>query len=155
MFGIYLTRLIGRGRERAAVRERLLEPHVRLLTLVGPPGIGKTRLGLAVADQLAAEVSAGAGPASVEEIAFVPLAAVREQALIPSAIAESLGIGETGRQGVKDAVRAILRERPFLLVVDNLEHLPDAGSLVAELLGACPRMKVLATSRAPLLGRVQ
>src|SRR4051812_38363342 len=73
MFGAYLTRLIGRERELAAVRQKLLEPHVRLLTLVGPPGIGKTRLGLAVADQLAVEVSAGVGPGSIADVYVVPL----------------------------------------------------------------------------------
>ena len=75
---IVLTRLIGRERELAAVRQTLLEPHVRLLTLVGPPGIGKTRLGLAVADQLAVEASVGIGPASIADVLFVPLAPLRE-----------------------------------------------------------------------------
>ena len=150
MPGVFLTRLIGRERELVAIRQRLLDPRVRLLTLVGPPGIGKTRLGLAVADQLSVEASAGVGPASIEAVSIVPLAPVREPALVASAIAQSLGIGEAGRQPVLESVRAMLRERPFLLVLDNVEHLSSAASLVAELLAACPRLKILATSRAPL-----
>src|SRR3954465_3902746 len=101
-----LTRLIGRERELAAIRRLLLEPHLRPLTLVGPPGIGKTRLGLVVADQLSVEASAGSGPASIEDVFFVPLAPLREPTLVASAIAQALGIGEAGRQPVLDSVKA-------------------------------------------------
>jgi non-specific serine/threonine protein kinase len=151
-----LTRLIGREAEVAAVREALLAPEVRLLTLVGAPGIGKTRLALAVARALSAAPTAGedlepgAGPEFAGGVCFVPLAPLRDPELVLPAIAQALGVREVVGRPILDHLRAALRDRRRLLVLDNCEHLPAAAPLVGELLAACPGLTVLATSRAPL-----
>ncbi len=137
-----LTSLIGRERELAAVRQALCRPQVRLLTLVGAPGIGKTRLGLEVADALTPEFEHGPF--------FVPLAPLRDPGLVASAIAQTLGVHEAGRQSLLDTLKVSLCNRQLLLVLDNFEHVLAAAPLVGELLAACPGLKVLATSRAPL-----
>ena len=151
-----LTGLIGRAADVAAVRDVLLAPEVRLLTLVGAPGIGKTRLGLAVAHALVGSPPAGADgewgaePGFVDGVVFVPLAALRDPELVVPAIAQALGIRDSGDRPVLDGLKAVLGDRRLLLVLDNCEHLPAAAPLVAELLAACPGLTVLATSRAPL-----
>src|SRR5262252_8628713 len=151
-----MTRLIGREAEVGAVRDALLAPEVRLLTLVGAPGIGKTRLALVVAHALAAGPSAsayhepGAGPAFAGGVAFVPLAPLRDPELVLPAIAQALGVREVVGQPILERLQVALRARRLLLVLDNCEHLLAAAPLVGELLGACPGLTVLATSRAPL-----
>jgi predicted ATPase len=113
-----------------------------LVTLIGPGGIGKTRLAL--------QVAAGVLPEFKDGVFLVPLAPLRDPALVSSAIAAVLGIKETPGQSLHDTVREYLRAKQLLLVLDNFEHLPGAGSLVTELLEASRCLHVLVTSRERL-----
>jgi predicted ATPase/DNA-binding CsgD family transcriptional regulator len=137
-----LTSFVGREREVAAVAALLGDPAVRLLTLTGPGGVGKTRLAQRVAEEMV-----GAFPGGVW---FVDLAPVRDPALVASAVAGALGVREAGGRPLVAGLRAFLRERRALLLLDNCEHVLDAAPLVTELLVACPHLAVLATSRAVL-----
>ena len=134
------TRLIGRASEVAAVTRLIRHDDVRLVTLTGPGGVGKTRLAAQVAAALLDFFPAG--------VFFVTLAAIREPGLVSSAIAVVLGIKEKGDQTLHESVTAHLCDRRLLLVLDNFEHLAKAGPLVVDLLAACPLLKVLVTSRA-------
>jgi transcriptional regulator with XRE-family HTH domain len=137
-----LTPLIGRTSEVAAVRNALRHGDLRLLTLIGPPGIGKTRLALAVA----AEVR----DTFVDGVYLVALAPISDPALVTATIAQTLGVQETGDQALDVLLLRSLRSKHLLLLLDNCEHLAAAASGVAALLEACPRLQILATSRAPL-----
>jgi predicted ATPase/DNA-binding SARP family transcriptional activator len=135
------TSLVGRRLEVAAVCALLRRQEVRLVTLTGPGGAGKTRLALAAAGELGPELADGA--------AFVDLAAVREPALLGSELAQTLGAGESG-EAVEDVLAAHLRDKSMVLLLDNLEQLVPHVELVSRLLAAAPRLLVLATSRTPL-----
>ncbi len=139
---VQLTRFIGRGQEVTAVQHLLHREGVRLVTLTGPGGTGKTRLGL----QVAAELSG----CFAEGVFFVNLAPISDPELVVPTIAQTLDIKETADQSLLDLVKAFLRERQVLLVLDNFEQVVSAAVQVAELLAACPKLKVVVTSRAVL-----
>jgi predicted ATPase/transcriptional regulator with XRE-family HTH domain len=136
------TALIGREAEVAAICARLRQPEVRLLTLTGPAGIGKTRLAL--------QVAAALGPDFAGEVAFVPLAAVTDPALVAARIAATLGLREAAGEALPALLLETLAPRRLLLVLDNFEQVLPARRLVADLLAAGPRVQILVTSRAVL-----
>jgi len=137
-----LTRLIGRKQEVAAVRSALLRGDTRLLTLAGPPGIGKTRLAVHAATELLHAFADG--------VFFVDLAAIRDPALVIGAIAQALGIREISGRPLAETVQDYLYDKRILLLLDNFEQVVDAAPLVVELLEGCPGLKALVTSRATL-----
>jgi predicted ATPase/class 3 adenylate cyclase/DNA-binding CsgD family transcriptional regulator len=136
------TPLVGREREVTEVCARLRRPDVRLLTLTGPAGTGKTRLGLQAAAERLDEFEGGAF--------FVALAPVSDPDLVASTIAGPLGVVESGEQPLEESLKDHLRTKELLLLLDNFEQVLEAAPLVGELLAACPRVKVLATSRTVL-----
>jgi predicted ATPase/DNA-binding SARP family transcriptional activator len=135
------TPLVGRRLELAAISALFREEGARLVTLTGPGGTGKTRVALAVADELQSELRDGA--------LFVPLAPVASPDLLLPSIAETLGVRE-GERSLAEGVAEHLRPLRMLLVLDNFEQLLAGAPLVSDLLAAAPRLFVLATSRAPL-----
>ncbi len=139
---IQLTPLVGRSDEVAAILGLITRQGVRLLTLTGPGGTGKTRLALAVAAELLDDVPDGAW--------FVDLAPLRDPALVASTIARTLGLRESGPQSALEALSTFLAIKRLLLVLDNYEHLLEAAPVVSELLQAGPDIVALVTSREPL-----
>jgi len=139
------TPLIGRDRELEAVQQLLRDPAVRMVTLTGAGGSGKTRLGLELCRELAGVFEA--------RVFFVALGSISDPAMVPAAIAESVGIRETGSRPFLDLLKDYLREAEpssVLLLLDNMEHILAASAFVIELIEASRSLKVLVTSRAPL-----
>jgi predicted ATPase/DNA-binding CsgD family transcriptional regulator len=137
------TRLIGRDRERAAGRRLLLEESQPLLTMTGPGGVGKTRLALAIAEEVAEHFADG--------VIWVDLAPLSDPALVPETVANALGTARVSSAPVEVQLTLHLRSRQTLLLLDNCEHLlASVADIMAPLLAACPALQILATSRAPL-----
>jgi predicted ATPase/class 3 adenylate cyclase len=136
------TPLVGREREVTEVSNLLRDEGVRLLTLTGPGGTGKTRLALQVAAEILDEFEGG--------VFFVPLANVADPTLVAPTIAGALDVREAGERPSDETLQNHLRDRQVLLVLDNFEQVVEAAPLVGELLAGCPDLKVLATSRSVL-----
>jgi predicted ATPase/DNA-binding XRE family transcriptional regulator len=136
------TPLVGRRREVGEIVTEVSSRQARLVTLTGPGGVGKTRLALAVAAEVAASFPGGVG--------WVDLAPLLGPRAVVTAIAAELGVVETNRQSRLDALCRLLTDRTFLLVIDNFEQVIDAAPAISELLAAAPSLTVLVTSRAPL-----
>ena len=136
------TALLGRETDLETLRHWLTDPAIRLITLTGPGGAGKTRLALELARAITAEGAA--------RVVFVPLAAIRNPAFVASAIAAALGLSDVAALDLPRRARAACVDQVTLLVVDNFEQVLDAAPLIADLLTSVSPLKVLVTSRAPL-----
>ena len=137
-----VTSLIGREEDVDFVRRRLLRPTVRLVTLVGLPGIGKTRIATQVAVELLRSFRDG--------VCFVELESIREPAMVEPAVAQALGVREVSGRPLQDVVRDHVRTKQLLIVLDNFEHLFAAAPYLIHVLSVARDVKVLVTSRARL-----
>jgi predicted ATPase/serine/threonine protein kinase len=137
-----LTPLVGRTAETEAILKMLRREDVRLVTLTGIGGTGKTRLAKAVARAMLREFADG--------VFFIDLAPISDAELVATAIAKPLGIQESGSKSLTENLKDVLKDKRLLLLLDNFEQVTDAASLVKELLSTTHELKVLATSRVPL-----
>lgn len=136
------TPFIGRGEEVAAVTQMLMKETHRLVTLTGPGGTGKTRLGVQVARLMAPQFRNG--------VCMVGLATVNDAALVVAEIAKALGVRDTGTKSLHELVEDFLRTLHLLLFLDNFEQVISAATGIGQLLDRCPSLKVIVTSREPL-----
>jgi predicted ATPase/DNA-binding XRE family transcriptional regulator len=136
------TMLVGREADERRLRQWLADPTARLITLIGPGGVGKSRLGLELARTIATEGDI--------RVVFVPLAAISGPPFVGPAIAEALGLTDVTPIDLPKRARAGCDGHATLLVLDNFEHVLEAAPLVADLLTSVPALRVLTTSRAPL-----
>ncbi len=136
------TALLGREQEVTQALDLLQARGVRLLTLTGPGGVGKTRLALELAHTLRAGFADG--------LAWIDLTALHDPSLVPQTVAQVLGLREQADRPFSEQVRAFLQDKQCLLLLDNFEQVLSAADFVADLLVNCPRLQVLVTSRAPL-----
>jgi predicted ATPase/DNA-binding XRE family transcriptional regulator len=136
------TALIGREQEMMRAMTFLQRDGLRLLTLTGPSGVGKTRLGIELAQELGERFEDG--------VVYVALAPLRDPSLLPATLAQALGLRESPLGQVSEQVQAYVQEKQLLLVLDNFEHVRQAAPFIADLLASCPRLQILITSRAPL-----
>ncbi|HVG34946.1 MAG TPA: protein kinase, partial [Pyrinomonadaceae bacterium] len=137
-----MTLLIGREHETAELRQMLGREDVRLVTLTGIGGTGKTRLARRVARALLAEFASG--------VFFIDLSAISEPGLVASTVAQPLGVKETGSAPLVESLKEYLRDKQMLLVLDNFEQVLEAAPFVAELLSSSPKLKMIVTSRISL-----
>jgi transcriptional regulator with XRE-family HTH domain len=137
-----LTALLGRETDVRTLRHWLTDPAARLITLIGPGGVGKTRLALELAGAIADE--------GATRVVFVPLAAIRDAAFVASAVAEALGLADITALDLARRARLACGDRPTLVVLDNFEHVLDAAPVATDLLTSVPSLRLLVTSRAPL-----
>ncbi len=137
-----LVPLIGRTHDVVATIQILQQSEVRLLNLIGPPGVGKTRLAMHIAANLQGNFGDG--------VAFVPLASVQSYDLLISTIAQVVGVQAQSGRSISESLAGFLREKQLLLVLDNLEQLAAVCAPLTNLLGASPRLKLLCTSRVVL-----
>jgi predicted ATPase/DNA-binding CsgD family transcriptional regulator len=142
VFPVPFTTLIGRDQDVARVAELLGRPEVRLVTITGPGGIGKTRLAAQASRELAGRYRDG--------VVFVSLDSVIDHSLVPAALATAAGVRESSEMSLLASIVRHLHDQQMLVVFDNFEQVVAAATFVAELLGACPSVDVLATSRVSL-----